>query len=240
MVRLAELLTGDRHSAYHEAQEIPNLARRLRPVMARRIILISLPRKMTALFILGGIAGVIAWLISVFVDHFRNGVLQVFLACLVIAIGWFVYDFIDAAKNEVTGGDEAFDELLDTISELADVPAGGRQRKPVPPKAPRAGRTIQDRPQRLLVTSGNSAGTSIGLTGQQIIIGRADGATLMLNDDYVSTLHARLFPQGGQWIVEDLGSTNGTYLDRQKVTQPTPVSPGAPLRIGRTILELRG
>ena len=48
----------------------------------------------------------------------------------------------------------------------------------------------------------------------------------MLTDDYASTRHARLFPQNGQWIVEDLGSTNGTYLDRQKVTQPTPVPVG--------------
>ena len=47
------------------------------------------------------------------------------------------------------------------------------------------------------------------------------------------------FPQNGQWIVEDLGSTNGTYLDRQKVTQPTPVPAGVPIRIGKTVLELR-
>src|SRR6201999_624853 len=51
--------------------------------------------------------------------------------------------------------------------------------------------------------------------------------------------HARIFPQDGQWIVEDLGSTNGTYLDRQKVTRPMPVPVGVPIRIGKTVLELR-
>jgi len=117
-----------------------------------------------------------------------------------------------------------------------------RQRRPQPAKASRAarpGRPGRGTPQRLLVTAGGLAGTSIGLADQQITIGRANDATLVLNDDYASTRHARLFPQDGQWIVEDLGSTNGTYLDRQKVTQPTPVPPGVPIRIGKTVLELR-
>jgi hypothetical protein len=69
--------------------------------------------------------------------------------------------------------------------------------------------------------------------------GRANDATLVLNDDYASTYHARIFPQDGQWLVEDLGSTNGTYLDRQKVARPTPVPVGVPIRIGKTVLELR-
>jgi pSer/pThr/pTyr-binding forkhead associated (FHA) protein len=108
-----------------------------------------------------------------------------------------------------------------------------------PQRPPRAGRAARGAPQQLLVTGGSLAGTSIGLTDQQITIGRANDATLVLSDDYASSRHARLFPQNGQWIVEDLGSTNGTYLDRQKVTQPTPVPAGVPIRIGKTVLELR-
>jgi pSer/pThr/pTyr-binding forkhead associated (FHA) protein len=118
-----------------------------------------------------------------------------------------------------------------------------RQRKQAQPKAPKPARTppraTRGSPQRLLVTGGALSGTTIGLSDQQITIGRANDATLVLNDDYASSRHARLFPQDGQWIVEDLGSTNGTYLDRQKVTQPTPVPPGVPIRIGKTVLELR-
>jgi pSer/pThr/pTyr-binding forkhead associated (FHA) protein len=108
-----------------------------------------------------------------------------------------------------------------------------------PARPPRSGRNNRSEPNQLLVTSGALAGTSLGLTGQQITVGRANDATLVLNDDYASSRHARLFPQDGQWIVEDLGSTNGTYIDRQKVTQPTPVPVGVPIRIGKTVLELR-
>jgi pSer/pThr/pTyr-binding forkhead associated (FHA) protein len=90
-----------------------------------------------------------------------------------------------------------------------------------------------------VVTGGNLAGTTITLADQQITIGRAADATIVLTDDYASTRHARLFPQNGEWIVEDLGSTNGTYLDRQKVTQPMPIPLGVPIRIGKTVLELR-
>jgi pSer/pThr/pTyr-binding forkhead associated (FHA) protein len=111
-----------------------------------------------------------------------------------------------------------------------------QQMKAPPPRPPRPGRKA---PQRLLVTAGSLAGTAIGLADQQITIGRANDATVVLDDDYASSRHARLFPQDGQWIVEDLGSTNGTYLDRQKVTQPTPVPLGVPIRIGKTVLELR-
>ena len=114
-----------------------------------------------------------------------------------------------------------------------------RQQKPERARPARPGRAARGAPQRLLVTGGSLAGTSIGLADQQITIGRANDATLVLSDDYASSRHARLFPQNGQWIVEDLGSTNGTYLDRQKVTQPTPVPAGVPIRIGKTVLELR-
>ena len=105
-----------------------------------------------------------------------------------------------------------------------------------PAKPPRAGRGS---PRVLVVTAGALKGTSLDLAQQQITLGRANDATLVLNDDYASSRHARIFPQDGQWIVEDLGSTNGTYLDRQKVTRPMPVPLGVPIRIGKTVLELR-
>src|ERR1700751_3550984 len=103
-------------------------------------------------------------------------------------------------------------------------------------RPPRPGRGS---PRILVVTAGALKGTSLDLAQQQITLGRANDATLVLNDDYASSRHARIFPQDGHWIVEDLGSTNGTYLDRQKVTRPTPVPLGVPIRIGKTVLELR-
>ena len=61
----------------------------------------------------------------------------------------------------------------------------------------------------------------------------------MLTDDYVSTRHARIALQDGMWVVEDLGSTNGTYLGARKVDGPVALEPGVPLRIGKTVMELR-
>jgi hypothetical protein len=120
-------------------------------------------------------------------------------------------------------------------------PRKARAPRPAPPPAPRrpTARSSRSAPHDVVVTGGALAGTVIPLAETQITIGRADDATLVLTDDYASTRHARIFPQDGQWLVEDLGSTNGTYLDRQKVTQPTPVPVGVPIRIGKTVLELR-
>ena len=116
-------------------------------------------------------------------------------------------------------------------------PRAARAAKPAKPAKPQRARRGQ--PHVLAVTAGSLKGTTIDLSEQQITLGRANDATLVLNDDYASSRHARIFPQDGQWIVEDLGSTNGTYLDRQKVTRPTPVPAGVPIRIGKTVLELR-
>ena len=119
----------------------------------------------------------------------------------------------------------------------------GRNRQQAPPRQPqrppRQPKPSRGTPRFLVVTEGGLTGVSVDLTDQQITLGRANDATLVLNDDYASSRHARIFPQDGQWIVEDLGSTNGTYLDRQKVTRPTPVPVGVPIRIGKTVLELR-
>jgi pSer/pThr/pTyr-binding forkhead associated (FHA) protein len=118
-----------------------------------------------------------------------------------------------------------------------------RARSRAPAQAPRQpqrpAKPSRATPRYLIVTGGALSGMTIDLTDQQITMGRANDATIVLNDDYASSRHARIFPQDGQWIVEDLGSTNGTYLDRQKVTQPTPVPVGVPIRIGKTVLELR-
>jgi FHA domain len=94
-------------------------------------------------------------------------------------------------------------------------------------------------PRQLVVTHGALAGTRISLDGRPIMIGRADDSTLVLDDDYASTRHARISLRGTDWYVEDLGSTNGTYLDRAKATAPLRVPLGAPIRIGKTVIELR-
>ncbi|MHB2022942.1 MAG: FHA domain-containing protein FhaB/FipA [Mycobacteriales bacterium] len=130
--------------------------------------------------------------------------------------------------------------VLAVRRDLAGRPVAARQAQ-IPITAPSARRPKKGRgtARELLVTEGPLAGTRITLSNAPVTIGRADDSTLVLSDDYVSSRHARLVPQDGSWFVEDVGSTNGTYLDRRKVTGPTPVPLGAQIRVGKTVLVLR-
>ena len=120
----------------------------------------------------------------------------------------------------------------------ADPRADGGTRRP---RGEQAGQPAQGRlyPTTLVVTAGSLSGTRLRLGPGPILIGRAEDSTLVLDDDYASTRHARITQQGQEYFLEDLGSTNGTYLDRARVTSPTPVPIGVPIRIGRTVIELR-
>ncbi len=91
----------------------------------------------------------------------------------------------------------------------------------------------------LAVTAGALKGTTIPLGSAPILIGRSPTCTLVIDDDYCSARHCRVFPEGGSWMVEDLGSTNGTFLDNQRVDDPMPFKRGDKLRLGGTTLELR-
>ncbi|RAJ66567.1 FHA domain-containing protein [Streptomyces sp. Amel2xB2] len=116
------------------------------------------------------------------------------------------------------------------------------QQRQSPPRQQggRRGGGGRNAPSKLVVTEGSLTGTTVALQGQTITLGRAHDSTIVLDDDYASSRHARIYPdRDGQWIVEDLGSTNGTYLDRTRLTTPTPIQPGAPIRIGKTVIELR-
>lgn len=93
--------------------------------------------------------------------------------------------------------------------------------------------------RELVVTEGPLTGTTLELADTPILLGRAQEATLVLEDDYASGRHARLFPQGTRWFVEDLGSTNGTFLGGSVLTRALPVELGVPVRIGKTVIELR-
>jgi pSer/pThr/pTyr-binding forkhead associated (FHA) protein len=109
--------------------------------------------------------------------------------------------------------------------------------KPSKPAKPAKGK--RGLPSVLVVTHGALSGTSVRLGESPVTMGRSQESTIVLDDDYVSGRHARIFPRDGLWYVEDMGSTNGTYLDRTKVTSPTPVKIGVPIRVGKTTVELR-
>jgi pSer/pThr/pTyr-binding forkhead associated (FHA) protein len=119
----------------------------------------------------------------------------------------------------------------------ARVPEAQRNQAPrKPAKAP--GRRRRS-PTKLVVTEGGNSGESASLDDAPLLIGRGSDAAIRLDDDYVSTRHARIAWSGDSWCVEDLGSTNGTYVGSARITQPTPITVGTQVRIGKTILELR-
>jgi hypothetical protein len=104
------------------------------------------------------------------------------------------------------------------------------------------GRSRRTMPTTLVVTEGPLAGTSLPLRSGGILIGRNPECALVLDDDYASGRHCRIYPDptGNGWLVEDLGSTNGTFIGRDRLTGSRPVEVGTALRIGKTVLELRG
>lgn len=107
-------------------------------------------------------------------------------------------------------------------------PVGGK-----PAKRPRGA------PTHVAVVEGANAGQTVALDEAPILVGRGTDAAIRLDDDYVSTRHARIASSGDQWFVEDLGSTNGTYIGTHRLTQPTTLQLGSVIRIGKTTLELR-
>ncbi|SDS86037.1 FHA domain-containing protein [Nocardioides scoriae] len=125
-----------------------------------------------------------------------------------------------AAKESVRGGGSR--------------PRQERRSKPAKPAKPRRGE-----PTQVVILDGSNQGDVIPLSQAPLLIGRGTDAAIRLDDDYVSTRHARIASSGDQWYVEDLGSTNGTYLGSSRITQPTAIQLGTQVRIGKTTLELR-
>lgn len=92
---------------------------------------------------------------------------------------------------------------------------------------------------RLVITSGPREGMELQLPEDQLAIGRSSESGLVIRDDYTSTHHARLMLWNDEWVIQDLDSTNGTFVDGSRVTLPTPVPLGTPVTIGQTSFELR-
>ncbi|MET0853475.1 MAG: FHA domain-containing protein [Microterricola sp.] len=93
--------------------------------------------------------------------------------------------------------------------------------------------------QRLVITSGAKAGAEFPLGRDEITIGRSSDSAIVIRDDYTSTHHARLMLWNDQWMLQDLDSTNGTFLDGVRVAVPTPIPLNTPVKIGSTSFELR-
>jgi hypothetical protein len=142
-----------------------------------------------------------------------------------LAILWiFVLSAISVVRSDMFGA------RMPATAREAAAPKARRQ----PKQKARKGS-----PTHVLVVDGANKGERADLAQAPILIGRGADAAIRLDDDYVSTRHARIAASGDQWFVEDLGSTNGTYIGSARITQPTTLTLGTQVRIGKTLLELR-
>ena len=145
-----------------------------------------------------------------------------------LAVLWiFVLSAVGVVRSDMFGA-----RVSDGAA--AAPPRKGKKAKPAKQPRPRKGA-----PTHVLVVEGRSQGERADLANAPILIGRGADAAIVLDDDYVSTRHARIAASGDQWFVEDLGSTNGTYIGSVRINQPTAIAIGTRIRIGKTILELR-
>jgi hypothetical protein len=154
--------------------------------------------------------------------------LNVLKICLLILLYLFFFRVLRAVWAEVRlaeqGGGGTKPARTKRTGGQARTPRRTRARERTPPKLK-------------VVQPAELAGTVYPL-GDELTVGRAAGCQITLDDTYASQLHARIFMRDDQLYVEDLGSTNGTYLNRRKVSAPMVVSHGDQIQIGSTVMEV--
>ncbi|MEP7369462.1 MAG: FHA domain-containing protein [Dermatophilaceae bacterium] len=158
---------------------------------------------------------------------------------LLVLLWIFVFSIVGVLRGDLYGTRVLARRRSKAPSRSAGEPVAkpAPRMRPAAPKSSRAsGRKV---PTALTVTAGSMTGTSVSLTANGILLGRNPECTLVLDDDFASGRHARIFRRDGSWFVEDLGSTNGTFLGPNKLTEPHPVEVGSTVRIGKTVFELR-
>lgn len=145
-----------------------------------------------------------------------------------LAVLWlFVLSAVSVIRSDVFG------------TKAPSAPRPAKQKAPATKAKSKPRKTPRGVPTKLQVVDGPNAGQSVPLGEGPILLGRGTDAAIRLDDDYVSTRHARFATNGEQWFVEDLGSTNGTYLGSQRITTPIPIGLGIQVRLGKTIVELQ-
>ena len=144
-----------------------------------------------------------------------------------LAVLWlFVLSAVSVIRSDIFG------------TKAPSTPRPAKQKTPStktrskPRKAPRGN------PTRLQVVDGPNSGQSVPLGDGPILLGRGTDAAIRLDDDYVSTRHARVASNGEQWFVEDLGSTNGVVLNGHRVSTAV-VADGSEIRLGNTVIVIR-
>jgi pSer/pThr/pTyr-binding forkhead associated (FHA) protein len=144
-----------------------------------------------------------------------------------LAVLWlFVLSAVSVIRSDIFG------------TKAPSTPRPAKQKAPAKAKS-KSRKPPRGNPTTLKIVDGPNMGQSVPLGDGPILLGRGTDAAIRLDDDYVSTRHARFATNGEQWFVEDLGSTNGTYLGSQRITTPIPIGLGIQVRLGKTIVELQ-
>ena len=154
---------------------------------------------------------------------------------LLVLLWIFIFSVVGVLRGDIYG--------TRVVSRTPRKPAPARQPaarsdEPAPQKRPKR-QPHSTVPHSLVVTQGVLTGTSLPLRESGTLIGRNPECALILDDDFASGRHARIFHRDGAWFVEDLGSTNGTFVGTERLTGPVRVEAGSTLRIGKTVIELR-
>lgn len=155
---------------------------------------------------------------------------------LLVLLWVFVFSVVGVLRGDLFGTRVTSRAAAPPARTPAPAPVKAPTPAPVPAPAKAPGRRT---PRQVVVTEGPLRGTTITLGQQSVLIGRSPESTLVLDDDFASGRHARIFPEDGEWFVEDLGSTNGTFAGQQRVSGPQRLAVGSMLKIGTTVLELR-
>ncbi|WP_430646834.1 FHA domain-containing protein FhaB/FipA [Agromyces sp. GXS1127] len=174
------------------------------------------------------------------------------LTLLVLQLGFlllmwvFVFAIVYALRSDLFG--QRVRKLQPDVAAAAasaPAPAAGPTAptaavsKPAPAPAADGGDATAENASRLVITSGAKSGVEFPLGRDEITIGRSSDSAIIIRDDYTSTHHARLMLWNGRWMIQDLDSTNGTFLNGSRVTVPTPIPLGATVKVGATTFELR-
>ena len=150
--------------------------------------------------------------------------------CLLVLLYLFFLRVLRAVWAEVR------DPAPATVDPVA--PPGRAQRAAAPPRADSRRRRRRTLRELVFLEPAAVAGRAEPLAAE-MTIGRGSGCTIVIEDHFISSVHTRVFRREDNWLVEDLGSTNGTYLNRKKVTGATVIHRGDQIQVGNAILEVR-
>lgn len=147
---------------------------------------------------------------------------------LLVLMWVFIFSIVGVLRSDLYGT-----RIVQRTPGASRIERSRGRPRPNAPSRPKKSFTV------LAVTEGPMRGTTVPLKESGVLLGRNPECTLVLDDDYASGRHARVYYDDKSWYVEDLGSTNGTHVNGERISAPTPLASGTQLRIGTTVLELR-